>query len=133
MSSSNSNLPAIILVAAAILVLGGFYYADRSSQDGDTAVINQTADTQGMIDARDKYNKHRAVFSHQNFSGSMQDYLAKIDADNAPDKDSKAHFSYSGRDYVQKHQQKESSHQMANASQHQGFSGSVDSYLKKYK
>ena len=124
MSSSNSNLPAIILVVAAILVLGGFYYADRSSQDDDMAAITETADTRGMIDAKGKYNKHHPIFSHQSFSGSMQDYLAKIDADNASGKDNKAHSSYNGKDYAQRHQQTESSHQ--------GFSGSVDSYLKKY-
>ena len=132
MSGSNSKLPAIILVIAAIFVLGGFYYADRSSQDVDMAAITETANTHGMIDARDKYNRHRTVFSHRSFSGSMDDYLAKIDADKAAGKDSKIHSGYSGKDYAQKHRQKESSHQIANSSQHQGFSGSVDSYLKKY-
>ena len=75
MSSSNSNLPAIILVVITILILGGFYYLDRSSTTTDIAAITDTADTQGMIDSKKKYEADKSAYSHAGFSGSAEDYL----------------------------------------------------------
>ncbi len=130
MSSSNSNLPVIILVVIAILALGGFYYADRSSSGTDVASITDTADTEGMIKSKKDYEAHKSAFSHAGFSGSMDDYLKHVKSGNKPSKSVQEHSGYSGSgdDYIEKHQHEETSAQMSNANHHQGFSGSMKDY-----
>ena len=130
MSSSNSNLPVIILVVIAILALGGFYYADRSSSGTDVASITDTADTEGMIKSKKTYEAHKSAFSHSGFSGSMSDYLAHVKSGNKPSKDVQDHAGYSGsgKEYMEKHKHEEISKQMSNANDHQGFSGSMKDY-----
>ncbi len=130
MSSSNSTLPVIILVVIAVLVLGGFYYADRSSSGTDVASITDTADTEGMIQSKKEYEAHKSAFSHSGFSGSMSDYLAHVKGGNKPSKDVQDHSGYSGsgKEYMEKHKHEEISKQMSNAHDHQGFSGSMKDY-----
>lgn len=129
MSSSNSNLPAIILVVIAILILGGFYYLDRSSSSTDISAITDTADTDGMIESKKKYEAHKSAFAHSGFSGSIKDYLAHVKSSTAmSSKDLKDYSSYSGKNYVEQHNEKEVSAAKANTSNHMGFSGSMKDY-----
>lgn len=130
MSSSNSNLPVIILVVLAILVLGGFYYADRSSSGTDMASITHTADTEGMIRSKKKYEAHKSAFDHTGFSGSMSEYIEYSKSGKKPSKDVQEHSGYSGsgKDYIEKHQHEENAQLVSNAHDHAGFSGSMKDY-----
>lgn len=130
-SSSSSNLPAIIVVVVAIIILGGFYYLDRSSgASEDVSAITETADTEGMIASKKKYEADKSVFSHAGFSGSMDDYLAKSQGSNKPTPDVKEHSGYSGsgNEYMQEHGENEVAHILDNATHHAGFSGSMKDY-----
>jgi len=130
-SSSSSNLPAIILALVAIIILGGFYYMDRSSGSiTNVAAITETADTEGMIASKKKYEADKSAFSHSGYSGSMDDYLAKTADGNEPAEDVKAHSGYSGSssDYAKKHGGNEVAQITHNAGEHSGFSGSMKDY-----
>ena len=131
MSSSNSNLPVIILVVIAILVLGGFYYADRSASTTDIAAITDNADTESMIKSKKKYEAHKSAFSHSGYTGSVESYLDKFnDGAPKPPKEVKQHSGYSGSadEYVAKHSGDEVAMLEENASKHSGFSGSMKDY-----
>lgn len=130
MSSSDSNLPMMILVVLAIVILGGFYYLDRSSSTPDIAAITDTADTEGMIASKKKFEAHKSAFDHSGFSGSMDEYLAKPEGGKELSSDVKEHSGYSGSgsDYVSKHSEEEVSNIMHNATEHAGFSGSMKDY-----
>ena len=130
MSSSNSNLPIIILVVIAVLILGGFYYLDRSSTSPDIASITDTADTEGMIESKKKYEAHKSAFSHTGFSGSIKDYFAHVEGGMDAPADVKEHTGYagSGSDYIKEHNEKEVAVIKQNATHHAGFSGSMKDY-----
>jgi hypothetical protein len=130
MSSSNSNLPTIILVVLVIIILGGFYYLDRSSSTTDIAAITETADTEGMIASKKKYEAHKSAFSHSGFSGSMKDYIAHTEGGMKTPKVVKEHTGYSGsgKEYIQKHKGEEIKKIINNAADHAGFSGSMKDY-----
>ena len=131
MSSSSSNTPAIILAVVAVIILGGFYYLDRtSSGTTDIASITETADTEGMIASKKKYEANKSAFSHSGFSGSMDEYLEKTSHGDEPKPDVKAHSGYSGSggDYMEKHGDNEVTQIKHNASEHAGFSGSMKDY-----
>jgi hypothetical protein len=131
MSSSNSNLPVILLVVIAILALGGFYYADRSSSTIDIAAITDTADTESMVKSKKKYDADKSVFSHAGYTGSSEDYLSRFsDGAPKPPKDVKQHSGYSGSadEYVSKHSSDEIAMLESNANHHSGFSGSMKDY-----
>tara|TARA_R110002096_G_scaffold43496_6_gene117469 strand:+ start:638 stop:1189 length:552 start_codon:yes stop_codon:yes gene_type:complete len=132
MSSSNSNLPVIILVVIAILALGGFYYADRSSRnDTDIAAITDSADTESMISSKNKYEADKSAFSHSGYTGSAEGYLSKYkDGAPKPAKVVKQHSGYSGsaNDYVSKHNSDEIEALEENTKSHTGFSGSMKDY-----
>ena len=130
MSSSNSNLPIIILVVIAVLILGGFYYLDRSSTSPDIASITDTADTEGMIASKKKYEADKSAFSHTGFSGSIQDYFAHVEGGMDTPADVKQHTGYSGSgsDYIKEHNEKEIAVIKQNATHHAGFSGSMKDY-----
>lgn len=132
MSSSNSNLPVIILVVIAILVLGGFYYADRSAAPTtDIAAITDSADPESMAKSKKKYEAHKSAFSHSGYNGSVESYLSKF-SDGAPEpaKDVKQHSGYSGSAdaYVSEHSGDEVKMLQENANNHSGFSGSMKDY-----
>ena len=131
MSTSTSNLPAIILAVVVVALLVVFYMADRSSSPSVTSV-HHTADTDKMIASKKKYEAHKSAFAHSGFSGSLKDYLKH--AKGAPSKQAqtvKEHTGYSGSgdEYVKKHAAKEASTLKANANDHSGFSGSLKQYL----
>jgi len=130
MSSSNSNLPTIVLVVLAIIILGGFYYLDRSSSTTDLSAVTETADTEGMIASKKKYEAKKSAFSHTGFSGSMQDYLAHTEGGMEIPADIKAHTSYSGSgsDYIKTYNEKEIAQIKKNVGDHAGFSGSMKDY-----
>ncbi len=132
MSSSNSNLPVIILVVIAILALGGFYYADRSSATTDIAAITDSPDTESMISSKQKYQTDKSVYSHSGFNGSVKDYLDQTGNGMSPSEDVKNHSGYSGSgdDYVSEHSSNDVAMMESNASNHSGFSGSIKDYAK---
>ena len=131
MSTSTSNLPAIILAVVVIALLAVFYWADRSSSP-DMADITHHADTDKMAASKQKYEAHKSAFDHAGYSGSLKGYLKHAkSAESGPDHSVKAHtgFSGSGKDYVQKHSAENSAKLQANAGDHAGFSGSLKTYL----
>ena len=130
MSSSNSNLPVIILVVIAILVLGGFYYADRSSTITDIAAITDNADTESMVKSKQKYEADKSAYSHSGFSGSVEDYLNYTKNGMKPSASVMQHSGYSGsaNEYVSKHSSDDIAMLETNAKNHAGFSGSMKDY-----
>ncbi len=133
MSSSNSNLPVIILVVIAILTLGGFYYADRTSGPStDIAAITDSADPESMDKSKKKYQADKSAYSHAGFSGSVEDYLSHTDNGMAPTEDVKKHSGYSGSadEYMSEHSSADVAMLETNASNHAGFSGSMKDYAK---
>ncbi len=132
MSSSNSNLPAIILVVAGIIALGAFYYADRSSSSTtDIAAMTDHADVESMAKSREKYEANKSAFSHSGFSGTAQEYLSRFSGGvKAPAKDIQAHSGYSGAasDYVEKYASDELKQLEENVKDNSGFSGSMKDY-----
>jgi len=131
MSSSNSNLPVILLVVIAILALGGFYYADRTSSTTDIAAITDSVDTERMVTSKKKYEADKSAFSHSGYNGSVEDYLSKFsDGGAKPAKSVKQHSGYSGSadEYVAKHSSDEIAMLQSNANNHSGFSGSMKDY-----
>jgi len=133
MSSSNSNLPVIILVVIAILALGGFYYADRSSSPTpDMAAITDSADPESMAKSKQKYQANKSAYSHSGFNGSAEDYLNHINGGMKPAEDVKKHSGYSGNanEYLSKHSSDDVAMLESNAENHSGFSGSMKDYAK---
>ena len=133
MSSSNSNLPVIILVVIAILALGGFYYADRTSGPAtDITAITDSADPDSMMKSKKDYQAKKSAYSHTGFSGSVEDYLSHIDGGMEPAEDVKQHSGYSGsaNEYVAKHSSNDVAKLEFNADDHSGFSGSMEDYAK---
>ncbi len=130
MSSSSSTLPATILVVVAIILLGIFYYLDRSADNSDLSAITETADTDSMIAKKKKYEANKSAFSHSGFDGSMQDYLGYVESGMKPDADVVSHtgFSGTGSDYAQQHRDKEITQIIKNVGDHHGFSGSMNDY-----
>lgn len=131
MSTSTSNLPAIILAVVVIALLAVFYWADRSSSP-DMSDITHHADTDKMVSSKQKYEAHKSVFDHSGYSGSLKDYLHHTkNASSAADPSVKEHTGYSGsgKDYVQKHSAENAAKLQANANEHAGFSGSLKTYL----
>ncbi len=131
MSSSTSNLPAIIVAVVVILLLVVFYVADRSSGGSDMTAITHTADTEQMISSKAKYETHKSVFSHSGYSGSMEGYLEHTGKDANDDKILEEHKGYtgSGKEYIKHQREKEETVQKHNANEHRGYSGSLDDYL----
>lgn len=130
MSSSSSTLPATILVVVAIILLGIFYYLDRSADNSDLSAITETADTDSMIAKKKKYEANKSAFSHSGFDGSMQDYLGYVESGMKPDAEVVTHtgFSGTGSDYAQQHRDKEITQIIKNVGDHHGFSGSMKDY-----
>ena len=131
MSSSSSNLPTIILVGLAVIILGGFYYLDRSSSSPDIAAITETADTEAMATSKEKYEADKSAYAHAGFSGSMKDYIAHTEGGMEAPKDVKQHSGYSGSgdDYAQKYKDEEIGAIVKNVDDHAGFSGSMKDYM----
>ena len=130
MSTSSSNLPAIILGVIVVAILVTFYIADRSAGT-DTTSIAHSANTSDMISAKEKYEAQKSVYSHSGYSGSLENYLHHSKSSNKEDPSVKEHSGYSGsgKDYVAHHQAKEDASQQANADHHRGFSGSLKDYV----
>ena len=130
MSTSSSNLPAIILAVIVVAILVAFYIADRSSGTG-TSSIAHSANTSDMISAKEKYETQKSVYSHSGYSGSLEEYLHHSKMSTKEDPSVKEHSGYSGsgKDYVEHHQAKEDALQQANADHHRGFSGSLKEYI----
>lgn len=131
MSTSTSNLPAIILAVVIVALLVVFYIADRGSSS-DISNVSHSANTDKMIASKQKYEAHKSAFDHSGYSGSLKGYLKH--AEGAPAKVAKtvqehSGYSGSGEEYVQKHSSEETAALQANASDHSGFSGSLKQYL----
>lgn len=131
MSTSTSNLPAIILAVVVIALLVVFYIADRSSSPSVAGITHQ-ADVNKMVSSKQKYEAHRSAFDHTGYSGSLKDYLKHTKGGHAKvDQVVQEHTGYagSGKEYVQKHAAEHSATLQANAEQHAGFSGSLKEYI----
>ena len=130
MSTSTSNLPAIILGVIVVVALVAFKMADWSGGT-DMSAVTHTANTDEMISKKQKYETHKSVFSHAGFSGSLKDYLHHSKSSSGENANVKEHSGYSGsgKDYIEQHQAQENAHQVANAEHHAGFSGSLKQYL----
>lgn len=130
MSTSSSNLPAIILAVIVVAILVAFYIADRSFST-DTTSIAHSANTSDMISAKEKYETQKSVYSHSGYSGSLEDYIHHSKKSSKEDPSVKEHSGYSGsgKDYVEHHQAQEDALLQANADHHRGFSGSLKDYI----
>ena len=131
MSTSTSNLPAIILAVVVIALLVVFYIADRGSSSSVSGITHQ-ADVNKMVSSKQKYEAHRSAFDHAGYSGSLKDYLKHTKGGAAKvDKTVAEHTGYagSGKEYVQKHSAEHSAQLQANAEHHAGFSGSLKEYI----
>ena len=131
MSTSNSNIPAIILAVAIVALLAVFYIADRSSSGPSTAAITHSADTEQMIKSKHDYETNKSVFSHSGYSGSLKGYLEHAKSGGKPSPVVQQHTGYSGsgKEYIEHHRAEEEASQMQSAGHHAGFSGSLKDYL----
>ncbi|MEM8845052.1 MAG: hypothetical protein AAGB35_08415 [Pseudomonadota bacterium] len=135
MSSSTSNLPAIILAAAVAVILIGFYIADRSSGDAmDISSITHDAGTDKKIKSKEQFDRSKSVFNHSGYSGSMEEYLKKVDEGFAKGAEAELvdqHTGYtgSGDDYVEHFETVAEKELRANAAAHTAYSGGIDDYL----
>lgn len=131
MSTSTSNLPAIILAVVVLALLVVFYIADRSSSSSVSSITHH-ADVDKMVSSKQKYEAHRSAFDHAGYSGSLKDYLKHTKGGAAKvDKVVAEHTGYagSGKEYMQKHSAEHSAQLQANAKKHAGFSGSLKEYV----
>ena len=131
MSTSTSNLPAIVVAVAVVAALVAFTFADRSSNGSDISKITHTADVDAMISKKKKYETNKEVYSHAGFSGSLKDYLHKSKGSSEDNTEVKEHTGYSGsgKDYFERHQAEEVAHLQSNAEHHSGYSGSLKDYM----
>ena len=131
MSTSSSNLPAIILAVIIVALLVVFYLADRNSSP-DVMGITHHADVDKMVSSKQQYETNKSVFDHTGYSGSLRGYLKQTKpATSAQASVVQEHTGYSGtgKDYVQKHSAEYSAKLEASAKEHVSYSGPLKQYL----